>query len=59
MAFILGNDDLAKTAAEKGIELVVQVKSDEEAIKKASMHTQRDLRNLLVRLRARMERRDT
>ena len=36
LAFIMGEDELAKTAAEKGIELVVKVNSAEEAIKKAS-----------------------
>ena len=36
LAFIMGDDELAKTAAERGIELVVQVESTEEPIMKAS-----------------------
>ena len=56
--FIGGDLEKAKEAAERGIELVAEVKTDDEDIRKASNHTQRDLLNLLVRARSRLENRD-
>lgn len=58
LAFIMLNNEEAKTAVDKGIELVKQVKTDDEATRKASNHTQRDLLNLLVRIRSRLENTD-
>ncbi len=58
LAFVMNKLDAAEQAAEQGIVLVKQVKTTEEDIKKASDHTQRDLLNLLVRVKAKKEGRD-
>ncbi len=58
LAFVMNKLDAAEKAAEQGIVLVKQVKTTEEDIKKASDHTQRDLLNLLVRVKAKKEGRD-
>jgi len=55
LAFVYGKLEEAKAAAESGLELVVTVSTEDEDIKKASNHTQRDLLNMLVRVRAKLE----
>ena len=55
LAFVTGNIDLAIEAAEKGIELTQQVQTDEEDTRRASLHTMRDLLNLLTRAKAKKD----
>ena len=58
IAFMHGDIQKAKDAAEKGFELVLQVDTKEADIREASSQTQRDLMNMLLRTRARLEKKD-
>ena len=58
LAFIQGKNEEAKAATEKGLELVVKVVCDDENTQKATNHCHRDLLNLLVRVRSRMEKKE-
>lgn len=59
LAFVMGNLAEAKVAAEKGLELVKQVDLDTDAqTRKATDHCHRDLLNLVVRVRSKLEKKD-
>ena len=55
LAFIMGDYEKAMATATKGLELVKQVNTTDTATRKASNNTQRDLLNLIVRIRSSLE----
>ena len=56
LAFIMGKLPEAKVAAEKGLAIIVNVSDESDAAtKKATQHCHRDLLNLFVRVRSRLE----
>ena len=59
LCFIQGRLEEAKTACARGLELVKQVNTKDADIKNASHHTYRDILNLLVRTRAKLEKGDS